>query len=47
MLKSEELKDKNFKIFLGMPMYGGMLTEPTSKLDCHSRDWYENTNYGQ
>jgi len=29
VLKSEELKDKNFKIFLGMPMYGGMLTEPT------------------
>jgi hypothetical protein len=29
MLKVEELKDKNFKIFLGMPMYGGMLTENT------------------
>ena len=29
MIKSEELKDKNFKIFLGMPMYGGMLTENT------------------
>jgi predicted lactoylglutathione lyase len=29
MLKREELKDKNFKIFLGMPMYGGMLTENT------------------
>jgi hypothetical protein len=29
MIKPEELKDKNFKIFLGMPMYGGMLTEPT------------------
>ena len=29
MLKAEEIKDKNFKIFLGMPMYGGMLTEPT------------------
>ena len=25
----EELKDKKFKIFLGMPMYGGMLTEAT------------------
>ena len=29
MIKKEELKDKNFKIFLGMPMYGGMLTENT------------------
>ena len=29
MIKPEELKDKNFKIFLGMPMYGGMLTENT------------------
>ena len=25
----EELKDKKFKIFLGMPMYGGMLSEAT------------------
>ena len=29
MIKPEELKDKNFKIFLGMPIYGGMLTEAT------------------
>ncbi len=29
MLKAEEIKDKNFKIFLGMPMYGGMLSETT------------------
>jgi glycosyltransferase involved in cell wall biosynthesis len=29
MLKPEELKNKNFKIFLGMPMYGGMLAEAT------------------
>ena len=29
MIKQEELKDKKFKIFLGMPMYGGMLTEAT------------------
>ena len=28
-MKPEELKDKHFKIFLGMPMYGGMLTETT------------------
>ena len=29
MIKPEEFKDKNFRIFLGMPMYGGMLTEAT------------------
>ena len=29
MIKPEEIKNKNFKIFLGMPMYGGMLTEAT------------------
>lgn len=29
MIKPEEIKDQNFKIFLGMPMYGGMLTEST------------------
>ena len=29
MIKPEEIKDQNFKIFLGMPMYGGLLTEPT------------------
>ena len=29
MIKREELKDKGYKIFLGMPMYGGMLTEST------------------
>tara|TARA_R100001510_G_scaffold57461_1_gene65606 strand:- start:1693 stop:2493 length:801 start_codon:yes stop_codon:yes gene_type:complete len=29
MIKSEELKDKNFKIYLGMPMYGGMVAEAT------------------
>tara|TARA_Y100001938_G_C7983902_1_gene375861 strand:+ start:77 stop:877 length:801 start_codon:yes stop_codon:yes gene_type:complete len=29
MIKPEELKDKNLKIFVGMPMYGGMLSEPT------------------
>tara|TARA_R100001463_G_scaffold135837_1_gene199828 strand:+ start:2697 stop:3527 length:831 start_codon:yes stop_codon:yes gene_type:complete len=29
MIKPEELKEQNFKIFLGMPMYGGMLSEAT------------------
>ena len=29
MLTQEELKKKEYKIFLGMPMYGGMLSEAT------------------
>ena len=29
MIKPEQIKDKNFKLFLGMPMYGGMLSEST------------------
>lgn len=29
MINPTELKDKQFRIFLGMPMYGGMLTENT------------------
>ena len=29
MIKPEDLKSKNFKIFLGMPMYGGMVSEAT------------------
>tara|TARA_R100001509_G_scaffold137191_2_gene91130 strand:+ start:2651 stop:3451 length:801 start_codon:yes stop_codon:yes gene_type:complete len=29
MIDPKELKNKNFKVFLGMPMYGGLLTEPT------------------
>ena len=29
MINPEEIRNKNFKIFLGMPMYGGLLTEPT------------------
>ena len=29
MIEPEEIRNKNFKIFLGMPMYGGLLTEPT------------------
>ena len=28
MIKPEELKDKNFKIFLGIPMYGRMAQNP-------------------
>ena len=29
MLTQEELKKKDYKVFLGMPMYGGMLSEAT------------------
>tara|TARA_Y100000114_G_scaffold84677_1_gene78214 strand:+ start:382 stop:1179 length:798 start_codon:yes stop_codon:yes gene_type:complete len=29
MIKPENFKEKNLKVFLGMPMYGGLLTEPT------------------
>ena len=29
MFDPKELPDKDYKIFLGMPMYGGMLCEPT------------------
>jgi hypothetical protein len=29
MINPQDLKDKKIKIFLGMPMYGGLLTEPT------------------
>jgi hypothetical protein len=29
MLKPEQLREKKFKIFLGMPMYGGLLSEAT------------------
>tara|TARA_R110002012_G_scaffold219586_2_gene391066 strand:- start:6021 stop:6872 length:852 start_codon:yes stop_codon:yes gene_type:complete len=29
MIPKEEIKNQNFSIFLGMPMYGGMLTEST------------------
>ena len=29
MIKQKELKDKKIKIFLGMPMYGGMISEAT------------------
>ena len=29
MIPKEEIKNQNFKVFLGMPMYGGLLTENT------------------
>lgn len=39
MIKPEELRDKNFKIFLGMPMYGGMLTENTMHGLLNMQQW--------
>jgi hypothetical protein len=39
MIKPEELKDKNFKIFLGIPMYGGVLTENTMRGLLELQQW--------
>ena len=46
MIKPEELKDKNFKIFLGMPMYGGMLTESTMHGLLQLQQWSYEKNVG-
>ena len=46
MIKPEELKDKNFKIFLGMPMYGGMLTENTMHGLLQLQQWSLANNVG-
>ena len=46
MIKPEELKDKNFKIFLGMPMYGGMLTENTMHGLLQLQQWSMAKNVG-
>jgi hypothetical protein len=27
VIKKEELKDKGFKVFIGLPCYGGMISE--------------------
>ena len=29
MIKTEDLRGKNYKLYIGLPMYGGMLTEST------------------
>lgn len=39
MLKPEELKDKQFKIYVGMPMYGGMLSENTFHAVMQTQTW--------
>jgi len=44
MIKPEEIKDQNFKIFLGMPMYGGMLTESTLHGLLELQSWTQANN---
>jgi hypothetical protein len=44
MIKPEEIKDKNLKIFLGMPMYGGMLTESTMHGLLELQSWTATNN---
>ena len=46
MLKPEELKNKDFKIFLGMPMYGGLLTESTLHGLLEIQTWSQSVNVG-
>ena len=53
MLKPEELKNKNFKVFLGMPMYGGMLAKShharivrSSAMVYEGRSWFTNSING-
>jgi len=46
MIKPEELKDKNFKVFLGMPMYGGMLSEATLHGLLELQSWSVARNIG-
>ena len=46
MIKPEEIKDKKFKIFLGMPMYGGLLTEPTLHGLLELQAWTQAKNVG-
>ena len=43
MIKPEQLREKNFKVFLGMPMYGGLLTEPTLHGLLELQSWTMNT----
>ena len=46
MLNKEELKNKNYRIFLGMPMYGGMLTENTMHGLLQLQQWTMANNVG-
>ena len=46
MIKPEELANKNFRIFLGMPMYGGMLSEATLHGLLELQSWTKSRNIG-
>tara|TARA_S200002703_G_scaffold29933_2_gene25851 strand:+ start:631 stop:1440 length:810 start_codon:yes stop_codon:yes gene_type:complete len=46
MLKPEELKDKEFKIYLGMPMYGGLLSENTFHGVIQFQSWCQQHGVG-
>jgi len=46
MITPTELKDRNFKIFLGMPMYGGMLSEATMHGLLELQQWTVASNVG-
>ena len=46
MIKREEIKDQNFKVFLGMPMYGGMLSESTLHGLLELQQWSQAHNVG-
>ena len=46
MLDPKELKDKKIKLFLGMPMYGGLLTEATLHGVLELQSWSHANNIG-
>ena len=46
MITQEELKKKDFKVFLGMPMYGGMLSEATLHGLLELQQWSITFNVG-
>lgn len=46
MIDPKELRNKNFRIFLGMPMYGGMLTEATLHGLLELQSWTMANNIG-
>ena len=46
MITQEELKKKDFKVFLGMPMYGGMLSEATLHGLLELQQWSQAFNVG-
>ncbi len=46
MIKLEELRDKQFKIYVGMPMYGGMLCEHTFHAVMQTQAWCNQNGIG-